>query len=137
MVVLVEPRDGLGSCGHLSDRIVRIERGPAGEDRARDRQQAIANTAQGAAVAVTAFAQFGIAMPAARVVFCGHARPVIDGAEQPRMTSLASDDNATFAAAFGHRRNAGQGAQAVIVSAQRLARLGEQRARTIIHRHVQ
>jgi hypothetical protein len=53
-------------------------------------------TAQGAAVAVTAFAQFGTAMPAARVGLRGYARPVIDGAAQPRMTSLASDDNAAF-----------------------------------------
>ena len=67
------------SCGHLSDRVVGIERGLADEHRARDRQQAIADAAQGAAVAVTAFAQFGIAMPAARVALRDNARRVIDG----------------------------------------------------------
>src|SRR6516162_3853492 len=67
-------------------------------------------------------------MPATLVVLCGNARPVIDGAAQPRMTSLTSDDSAAFAAAFGHRGDAGQGPKGVIVSsAQRLTRLGEQR----------
>ena len=56
MVVLVEQRDGLVSCGHPFDRVVRIEWRLAGKHRARDRQQAIADTAQSAAVAVTAFA---------------------------------------------------------------------------------
>jgi hypothetical protein len=80
MVVLVEHRDGLVSRGHLFNRVVRIEWRPAGEHRARDRQQAIADTAQSAAVAVTAFAQFGVAMSAALVMLRGDARPVIDSA---------------------------------------------------------
>jgi hypothetical protein len=97
MVVLVEHRDGLMSCGHLFDRVVRIEWRPAGEHRARDRQQAIADTAQSAAVAVTAFAQFGVAMSAALVMLRGDARPVIDSAAQPHMAGLAPDDDAVLA----------------------------------------
>ena len=128
MVVLVEQRDGLVSCGHPFDRVVRIEWRLAGKHRARDRQQAIADTAQSAAVAVTAFAQFGVAMSAALVMLRGDARPVIDSAAQPHMAGLAPDDDAVLAAAPGHRSDPGQGPQGVIVSpTQRLASLSEQR----------
>src|SRR5262252_2915447 len=67
--------------------------------------------------------------PAAElVVLDGDARPMIDRAAQPHVAGLAHDDDAALATALGHRGDAGQGAQGVIISpAQRLGSLGEQR----------
>jgi hypothetical protein len=63
----------------------------------------VGDAAQGAAVAVTALAQFGIAAPAQFVVLDGDPRPVMDGAAQPHMAGLAHDDEAALTAALGHR----------------------------------
>jgi len=81
-------------------------------------------------VAVTAFAQFGVAMSAALVKLRGDARPVIDSAAQPHMAGLTPDDDAILAAAPGHRGDTRQCPQGVIVSpAQRFAGLGNQRGK--------
>src|SRR5215831_6214221 len=107
MAVSVEQRDGFLSCSHPFDRVVGIKLRLAGEHRAGNRQQAVGDAAQRTAVAVTAFAQFGIAMPAELIVLDGNARPVIDGGAQPPMAGLAHDDDAALAAALGHWGNAG------------------------------
>ena len=107
---------------------LRIEQGSAGQHGTGHRKQPIGDTTQGAAVAVTAPAQFGISAAAEFIVLDGDAHPVIDGAAQPHVAGLAHDDNAAFAAAPGHRGDPGQGPQSVIISpAQRLASLGEHR----------
>jgi hypothetical protein len=119
----------LGSCSLLSRTAISgIERSLVGEHGASHREQAVGNAAQGAAVAVTALAEFGVAPTAEFVVLDGDAGPVIDGAAQPHMASLSHADDAALAAALGYRSDAGQGSQSVIVSpAQGLGGLGEQR----------
>src|SRR5215469_9078241 len=79
-------------------------------------------------MAVTALAQCGVAAAAELVVLDGDARPMIDGAAQPHVAGLAHDNDAALATALGHRGDAGQGAQGVIISpAQRLGSFGEKR----------
>jgi hypothetical protein len=60
-----------------------VKRNLADEDGAGHREQAVGNAAEGAVVAVTPIAQFGVAATAELVVLDGDARPVIDGTAQP------------------------------------------------------
>src|SRR6516162_6953041 len=107
---------------------VRIEGGLGSEHGAGDGEEAVGDAAQGAAVAVTTLAQFGVARAAAGVVLNGDARPMVDGGAQPELAGLAHEHDAALAAAARHGSDAGQAAQRMIVSlAQRLGGLAEQR----------
>src|SRR5208283_4780386 len=95
---------------------------------AGDGEQAVGDTPQGAAMAMTSLAQFRIAGAAANVVLDGDAGPMVDGGAQPQMTGLTHENHAALAAAPRHRGDAGQGAQRMIISfAQKLRGLAEQR----------
>ncbi len=99
------------------------------EHGASDGEQAVGDTPQGAAMAMTSLAQFRITGAAANVVLDGDAGPMVDGGAQPQMTGLTHENHAALAAAPRHRGDAGQGAQRMIVSfAQRLRGLAEQRS---------
>ena len=101
-----------------------IEGGLAFEHGASDGEQTVGNTAQGAAMAMTALAQFGVAGAAAGVVLDGDAGPMVDGGAQPQMTGLAHENHAALAAAPRQRGNTGQSAQRMVISfAQRLRSL--------------
>src|ERR1700680_1327910 len=119
---------GSGSGGHWRVPVVGIEQRLALEQRAQQVEQAISDAAQGAAMAVTATAQLGVAATADRIMLHVDARPMIDGVLQPLVAGAAADDEALLAAAHGDRGGARQAAQGVVVSApQRLWGLGEQR----------
>jgi hypothetical protein len=55
------------------------------EHGASDGEQAVGDTPQGAAMAITSLAQFRIAGAAARIVLDGDTGPMIDGGAQPQM----------------------------------------------------
>src|SRR5215472_11267319 len=94
---------------------------------AGDGEQAVGDGAQGAAVAVPATTQCGVAAATGLVMLEGDARPMIERVLQPLVTGIAADDEAGLAAAPGYWCHTGQAAQGVIVSApQRLPGLGEQ-----------
>lgn len=120
MAVLVEPGDDPVSCGHLSDSVVRIEKDPANQYRARDRQQTITDAAHRAAVALTAFAQFGIAKPGALVALRGNGRSVIEGTARDKLG--VSRQRSVWSPRRRRTRSAGHDS---LVGAE--ARLGEQR----------
>jgi hypothetical protein len=84
----------LSSSSGLLGGPLRIEQGSAGQHGTGHRKQPIGDTTQGAAVAVTALAQFGISAAVEFIVLDDYARPVIDGAAQPHVAGLAHDDNA-------------------------------------------
>ena len=93
-----------------------------------DSEEPIGDAAQGAAMAMTALAQFRVAGAAARIVLDGDTGPMIDGGAQPQMAGLTHEDDAALAAASRHRSDAGQSAQRMIISfAQRFRGLAEQR----------
>ena len=107
---------------------VGIKRCLVGEHGAGDGEQAVGDAAQGAAMAVTALTQCGVAVTAEFVMLNGDAGPVINRAAQPHVTGLAHDDDAALTTAPRHRGDTGHGAQRVIISsAQRLGSFGEQR----------
>ena len=64
------------------------------------------DAAQGAAMAMTALAQFRVAGAAARIVLDGDTGPMIDGGAQPQMAGLTHEDDAALAAASRHRSDA-------------------------------
>ncbi len=74
---------------------------------ASDSEEPIGDAAQGAAMAMTALAQFRVAGSAARIVLDGDTGPMIDGGAQPQMAGLTHEDDAAFAAASRHRSDAG------------------------------
>src|SRR5208337_1423070 len=96
--------DGLDSMFWIEDCLA-LEHG------ASDGGQAVGDTPQGAAMAMTSLAQFRIAGAAAHVVLDGDAGPMVDGGAQPQMTGLTHENHAALAAAPRHRGDAGQGAQ--------------------------
>ena len=92
------------------------------EHGASDERETIGNTCKGAAMAMTALAQFGVAGAAAGVVLDGDAGPMVDSGAQPQMTGLAHENHAALTAAPRHRGNTRQSAQRMIISlAQRSA----------------
>ena len=97
-------RSGSGSL----EGIFWVEGGLGFEHGTGDGEEAVGDAAQGAAMAVTALAQFGMAGAAARVVLNGDAGPMVDGGAQPQMTGLAREDDAALAAAPCYRGDAGQ-----------------------------
>ena len=129
----VEQRDGLwrgqsSSDGSGPHGMVRIEDGLPIQHGAGHGEQTIGDAAQGPSVGVTPPAQFGISHAAEYVTLNGHPCPVVDSSAQPDLAGPTHDNEAALAAATGHRSNAGQGAQRVVISpAQRLPGLGEQR----------
>ena len=119
---------GRRSGGDGLDGMFWIEGCLALEHGASDGEQAVGDTPQGAAMAMTSLAQFRIAGVAANVVLDGDAGPMVDGGAQPQMTGLTHENHAALAAAPRHRGDAGQGAQRMIISfAQRLRGLAEER----------
>ena len=68
--------------GGLLLGITGVKHGLPVEHRAGHREQAVGNAAQGAPVAVTSLAQFGIATAAERIVLDSNPGPVIDRAAQ-------------------------------------------------------
>jgi hypothetical protein len=67
-----------------------VKHGLLVEHRASHREQPIGNAAQGAPVAMTALAQFGIATAAERIVLDSDPGPVIDRAAQSHMARLGA-----------------------------------------------
>jgi len=80
-------------------------------------KQSVGNTAQRAAVRVTALAQSGIASVTLGIVLGGDTGPVIDRIAQSTMRSVAHDDNMRLAAAPGHWRSTTQCAECLIIAA--------------------
>ena len=118
------PRSGSGGLGGM----FRVEGGLGFKHGASDSEEPIGDAAQGAAMAMTALAQFRVAGAAARIVLDGDTGPMIDGGAQPQMAGLTHEDDAALAAASRHRSDAGQSAQRMIISfAQRFRGLAEQR----------
>jgi hypothetical protein len=106
----------------------RVEGGLGFKHGASDSEEPIGDAAQGAAMAMTALAQFRVAGAAARIVLDGDTGPMIDGGAQPQMAGLTHEDDAALAAASRHRSDAGQSAQRMIISfAQGFRGLAEQR----------
>lgn len=77
---------GRRSGGDGLESMFWIEGCLAFEHGASDGEQTVGNTAQGAALAMTALAQFGVAGAAAGVVLDGDAGPMVYGGAQPQMT---------------------------------------------------
>jgi len=118
------PRSGSGGLGGMFP----VEGGLGFKHGASDSEEPIGDAAQGAAMAMTALAQFRVAGAAARIVLDGDTGPMIDGGAQPQMAGLTHEDDAALAAASRHRSDAGQSAQRMIISfAQRFRGLAEQR----------
>jgi hypothetical protein len=114
--------------GRLLLGTTRVKHGLLVEHRASHREQPVGNAAEGAPVAVTALAQFGIAAAAERIVLDSNPGPVIDRAAQSHMAGLAHDNDAALAATLGHRGDPGEGSQGVIISpSQGLCCLSEER----------
>ena len=106
----------------------RVEGGLGFKHGASDSEEPIGDAAQGAAMAMTALAQFRVAGAAARIVLDGDTGPMIDGGAQPQVAGLTHEDDAALAAASRHRSDAGQSAQRMVISfAQRFRGLAEQR----------
>src|SRR3990172_6957061 len=122
-----KPARGSGVAGGVG-MAVGIEEGPVGEHGAGDGQEAVADAAKGAAMAVAASTQGGVAAPADGIMLDRDAGPVVDGVAEAALEGQAPDDEALVAAAAGNGSDAGQGAQGAIVSLfERLVGLGEQR----------
>src|SRR5262245_34126309 len=129
MVTEIEQRDDLSCCdGALLEMIMGVEENLTLKQRAGERQQPIADGAQGPAMAMAALAQGGIALSADRIMLGGDARPMMEGSPQPDIAGKPPDHEAALAAAPGHRSDPGHDAQSVVISAlERLTGLGEQR----------
>ena len=90
MAVGVEQRDGvvrqcsLCGFGHLPGGVVWIKQPPVCEHGAGDGEQAVSDTPQRPAVAVTTFSRRGVAVAADGVVLNGDAGPMIDRVAQAR-----------------------------------------------------
>ncbi len=73
-------------------------------------------------------AERGVSFMAGGVVLDGDAAPVVDGAAQTHVAGPAHDDDAALAASAGHRSDAGQASEGMVVSvAQRPGGFCEQR----------
>src|SRR5262245_33135512 len=100
MVTAIEQRDDLSCCdGALLEMIMGIEENLTLKQRAGERQQPIADRAQGAGMAVAALAQGGIALSAYRIMLGGDARPVIEGLLQSGIAGKPPGHEADLAAA--------------------------------------
>ena len=119
----IEQRDrNKGSRGDgLPSLMGGIKQGVVLQQGAGDGEQAVGDGAQGAAVAVPATTQCGVAAATGLVMLDSDARPMIERVLQPLVTGITADDEAGLAGAPGYRCHTGQAAQGVIVSApQRL-----------------
>src|SRR5512134_997067 len=77
---------------------------------------------------VAALAQSSIATAALGVVLDGDARPMIDRITQPNVRGIAPDDNVGLATPPGHRCDARQRPERLVIAAiERCGRLSEQR----------
>src|SRR5437667_7157917 len=96
---------GVCSCGGLARLVGGVEQGLPLEQGTGNRQQAVGNGAQGAAVAASA--QLGIATPAGLVVLGGDARPVIERVFEPLVAGIAAHHDAALTTAPARSPRAG------------------------------
>src|SRR6266498_2040842 len=91
-------------------------------------EEAISDTAQGAAVAVTDLSQGLVAVFGPGIPLGANASPVVEGIAQALVAAVASADSQAFAALRGHRRDTAEGAQGVVISlGKKLRSFGEHR----------
>ena len=127
MSVLVEQRDCIGSCGDgLAE--IGIEQCLPLQEYAGEGEQPVGDATEGTTMGVAALAQSAIASAALGVVLNGDTRPVIDRITQANVRRIAPDDNVGLAAPPGHRSDARQRPERLVIAAsERPGRLGEQR----------
>jgi hypothetical protein len=111
--------------GRLTE--VRIKQGLSLQEGACQRKESVGDTADRTSMRVATSSQGGVARAALGVVLGCDTGPMIDRVAQPYLCSVAHDDDVRLAASFGDRRDTGQRAQRLIVTAAERPRgLGEQ-----------
>src|SRR4051812_15929275 len=95
--------------------VVGVEQDLLPQQNAGDPEQPVGDAAQGAAIGVAPHAQGLVAAATLRVVHGGDTGPVEHRLAQSILGGIAHNDGATLAAALGHWRHPGEGAEGGVV----------------------